>query len=112
MINKLKKIKINGESYLAEFIKKEDGVELKNAIVISNNIRDTFNSWIRSYNLKELDNIFTDLNSGYSCEELDIEEKRAFKILLDDMDLIKEKVIPLAENMFFKEFICRKDNVI
>ena len=107
-IDKIKVVKIDGESFLGEVFKGEDSTELRYGQKFhqyddgEGEVEKTFDLWIMNCNTGNLETIEFSLLTPYTIKSLTEKETILFEQKIADMDYVKKTAIPRLENEYYK----------
>ncbi len=103
-IENLQTIKVDGTWYLGELVESEGSIEIKHAQKWMDRTEDsvqTFDAWIKSYNLCELQTIKCSSVTPYLVKPLAAKQVILFEQRMAVMGYVKKTAIAQLENDFF-----------
>ena len=105
-IENLQTIKVDGIWYLGELAESEGSIEIKHAqkwMDRSDDSGQTFNAWIKNYNLGELQTIKCSSVTPYLIKPLAAKQVILLEQRMAIMGYVKKTAIAQLENNFFDE---------
>ena len=103
-IENLQTIKVDGNWYLGQLVELEGSIEIGHAqkwMDRSEDAEQTFNAWIKGYNLGELGTIKCSMVTPYLTKPLTVKQVILFEQRIAIMGYVKKTAIAHLENDFF-----------